>query len=99
MPAELNKIKRMTLNQINVGPRRNLLKLKSIDEKKIKKRIEDYMILAQHAFNVQNMAEYVNSELEKSYPPFFIQKFMKNSMNLLYKKVKTRPNNVDLFRL
>ena len=89
----------MSVDQIAIGTNKNFIKLNSKDEKQLKKSIGEYLIITQHAFNVQDVTDYVNSELTESFPSYFIQKFMKSSMRLTYKKVKPRPNNINLCKL
>ena len=52
-----------------------------------------------HTFIVKDVMNYVNKELNKTFPEYFIRNFMKNHMRLTYKKVKPRPNNIDFAKL
>ena len=94
-----NKIKRMTIGQFNTRLNRNLIKLNYLNRKHLNKCIEEYIANTHHTFCARDVTNYVNKELSKTYPEFFIRKFMKAEMKLSYKRVKPRPNNVDLFRL
>ena len=76
----------MSVDQIAIGPNKNFIKFNSKDEKQLKKCIGEYLITTQHAFNVQDVTDYVNSELTESFSLCFIQKFMKNSMRLHTRK-------------
>ena len=89
----------MTLEQSNIGPNRKFVKLKNSTEKCLKKCIEKYIESTQHAFNVKDVANYIYEELGLSFSVNFVRRFMKTNMNLMYKRVKPRPNNIDLVKL
>ena len=57
------------------------------------------MLRTNYAFIVKDVARYVNKELNKALPEYFIRNFMKNYMRLSYKKVKPRPKNIDFDKL
>ena len=94
-----NKIERMTIRQFNIRSKRNLIKLNSLNRKYLRISIEEYIANTHHTFCAKDVVNYVNKELSTTYPEFFIRKFMKAEMKQSYKRVKPRPNNVDLFRL
>ena len=63
------------------------------------KTINDFLENTKHAFIVKDVADHANKELNENYPEHFIRKIMKNKLNLSYKKVKPRPNNIDMNKL
>ena len=89
----------MNLEKSNIGPNRKFVKLKNLIEKCLKKCIEKYIESTQHAFNVKDVASSIYEELGFSFSVNFLRRFMKTNMNLTYKRVKPRPNNVDLVKL
>ena len=89
----------MTMEDVNLRPNRDFIKLNSSNTKYLKKWIEDYIINTHYTFNAKDVTNFVNKELSKTYPVSFIRNFMRVEMKLTYKRVKPRPNNVDLSKL
>ena len=54
---------------------------------------------SKHAFIAKDVIKYVNKEMSKSFPEYFIRNFIINRMRISYKKVMQRPSNIDLDRL
>ena len=48
---------------------------------------------------MEDVIEFIAKVLEEKYPIYFMRKFMKIQMNLSCKRIKPRPNNVDLVKL
>ena len=89
----------MTYEQVYSIPKRCFIKLSSMKKKEREKSIEKYVTNTYHTFHAKDVAEFVVKDLEEQYPVWFIRKFMKRWMNLSYKKIKPRPNNIDLMKL
>ena len=70
-----------------------------MEEKSLKKSIKKYLLSTHHTFFAKDVAAFVAKDLTIQYPTYFIRSFMKNQMRLSYKKIKPRPNNVDLTKL
>ena len=89
----------MSNEQILIGPKRRFIKLSHSKEILLIKTVNDFLENAKHAFIVKDVADHANKELNENYPEHFIRKIMKNKLNLSYKKVKPRPNNIDMNKL
>ena len=48
-----------------------------------------------HTFIERDVMNFVNKELSKTLPEYFITNFIKNQMRLTNKKVKSRSNNIN----
>ena len=89
--SQINKIKRMNLDQIDNRKIRAYIKLTKSEKKLLLSSIDRFYRNTNHAFNAKEVADYVNSSLNKNYPLYFIRRFMKSEINLSYKRVKPRP--------
>ena len=89
--SQINKIKRMNLDQIDNRKIRAYIKLTKSEKKLLLSSIDCFYQNTNHAFNAKEVADYVNSSLNKNYPLYFIRRFMKSEINLSYKRVKLRP--------
>ena len=91
----INKIKRTNLSQLWKGRSRKLAKFYGTEMKNIIQELKKFINWVNHAFNSIEITNHVNFELNKNYKPYFIRKLMKSELNLTFKKVKPRPNNVN----
>ena len=95
-PSLITKIKRMSNNQINNENSIQYEKLYGKDKEDLVMQIKNFINQTKYAFNANEATKYVNSVLKREYKTSQIRKIMKCEMNLTYKKIKPRPNNVDL---
>ena len=58
-------------------------------------KLKCFITNVDYAFNSIEITNHINSKLNKNYKPCFIRKLMKNELDLTFKKVKPRPNNVN----
>ena len=93
--SQISKIKRTSINQIQWGPRRNYTKLSSRENKLLSKTIVSYHRNTCTPFTAKDVVEYVENKINKWYLIHFIQRFMKLNWGLTYKKVNSRPINID----
>ena len=59
----------------------------------------EYSKQAQEVFTAKDMADHINLKLNSSFKVEFIRKFMRNKANLRYKKIKSRPSNVNFMKI
>ena len=52
-----------------------------------------------HPFWVADVVKYIKEKLNEDYPSCFIRRFMKLESNLTYKKIRPRPNSVNINKL
>ena len=57
--------------------------------------IKNFINNVDHAFNSIDVTNHINIKLNKDYKPSVIRRLMKTELNLIFKKVKPRPNNVN----
>ena len=58
--------------------------------------LKNFIDDADHAYNSIEITNYVNRILIKSYKPNYIKNLLKIELNMSYKKVKLRPNTINL---
>ena len=61
--------------------------------------IKEHLKTTKHTLKAKEITEYLNNSLNLAYFVSFIRTIMKSQMRLSYKRVKSRPNGVDLDRL
>ena len=55
--------------------------------------IKNFINEVDHNFNFIDVTNHINIKLNKDFKPSVIRKLMKSELNLIFKKVKPRPNN------
>ena len=78
---------------------KNYIKLCDYQKKELLLQINKYCRNTYHTFISANVTEYVDKELGEIFPSQFISKFVKEELNLTFKKVKKRPSNVNFTKL
>ena len=94
-PSLINKIKRTDLSLLWSERSRKLIKINGIEMNSVIEELKCFITNVDYAFNSIEITNHINSKLNKNYKPCFIRKLMKNELDLTFKKVKPRPNNVN----
>ena len=94
-----NKIKRSTLNLQNKISWRKITKVYGTNKEILVKSIKEYVLNIKNTLTAQEVTMHINRTLNTFYSVSFIRKIIKNEANLSFKRVKSRPNNIDLKRL
>ena len=97
--SALNRIKWCSLNQINSTCQRNVIKISHKERKAVVNAINDCVQTTKYVQTAKDITEHVNSSLGSSYSVNFVRNLMKSHMKLSYKRVKSRPNGVDIDRI
>ena len=95
----LNKIKRSSLDDLNKYSKRNITKVSDSKEKIIVKLIKKCIQSVRSTTTAKEVTDKVNGKLNTSYSVNFIRGLMKNKANLSFKRVKSRPNSIDMDRI
>ena len=95
----ISKIKRMNNFEVVRGPVRNIIKLNILQKKILAKEINHIIKNNNYAIDCKDITVSTNNLLGTNYPVYFIRSFMKNELNYSYKRVKSRPNQIDMKRL
>ena len=95
----LNKIKRSSLDYLNKYSKRSITKVSDSKEKIIVKLIKKCIQNVRSTTTAKEVIDKVNGELNTSYSVNFIRGLMKNKANLSFKRVKSRPNSIDMDRI
>ena len=98
-PSQINKIKQMKDLKIAIGPHKRFVKLKKHDKKILANEIIKFNEINKYPYYASDITAYVNNQLRWDYTVQFVRSFMKNELNFTYKRIKSRPNNVNLDRL
>ena len=93
--SEIYRIKRMSLAQVMRGSIRKWRKIYGEDRNKLIEELRDFIASSCHAFNSNEVTNHMNSKFNENYRPEWIREIMKNDLNLTYKRIKPRPNNID----
>ena len=59
----------------------------------------EYSKQAQEIFTAKDMADHINLKFNSSFKVEFIRKFMRNKAKIRYKKIKSRPSNVNFMKI
>ena len=95
----INIIKRMSNFEVERGPVRIIIKLNILQKKILAKGINHIIKNNNYAIDCKDITVSTNNLLCTNYPVYFIRSFMKNELNYSYKRVKSRPNQIDMKRL
>ena len=95
----LNKIKKNLSSLQHKGEIRNVTKIFGSKKKYLIKSIEEYTLNAKSTITAKEVTAAVNKALNTSYSVCFVRKIMKSEANLSFKRVKSRPRNIDLLKI
>ena len=95
----LNKIKKSSLNLKHKWKIRDVTKIFGSRKKELIKFIEEYALNAKSTITAKEVTVAIKKVLNASYSVSIIRKIMKNGVNLSFKKVKSRPRNIDLLKI
>ena len=93
------RIKRMKLSEVERKPIKQIIKLTLSQKKGLTKAINNTLKTTNYSIDCKEITQEVNNDLETYYPTYFIRKFMKEKLNYSYKRIKSRPNNINLDRI
>ena len=97
--STLSRIKRCPLNHINQLKSRNIVKVYGEQKEKLANTIMKYIVNTKHTSTAKEITLFVNKSLNSTYSIGFIRVFMKNHINLSFKRVKSRPRNINLDKI
>ena len=92
----LIKIKHRSWQQINNMSNRDKMKVYGENKHILRNEIWLFIKNCEYSFTTNDVTQHVNLKLNTNYPVKLIRTIMKNELNLSYKKVKSRPNSIDL---
>ena len=95
----LQRIKLLTNNQINDISTRRIKKLYGSKREEVIMLINKYLQENTHTITSKEIAAHVNQILQSDYDANFIRKIMKDQLMLRFKRIKQRPNNIDLYKV
>ena len=75
---------------------RNIVKVYGEQNEKLANTIIKYIVNTNNTSTVKKVALFVIKSLNSTYSIGFIRVFMKNHINLSFKRVKLRPSNIYL---
>ena len=76
--SQINKIKRMNDIEIISGRSKSIIKMNTNQTDLLRRAINEFIINTDYVFIAEDVANFVNKTLNKSYPIYFIRAFMKN---------------------
>ena len=97
--STLSMIKRCHLNHISQLKSRNIVKVYGEEKEKLTNTIMKYIMNTKHTSTVKDITLFVNKSLNSTYFIGSIRVFMKNHINLSFKRVKSRPSNINLDKI
>ena len=89
----------MRINEIFKGPSKNYTKILTYNKENIIKWIKEYIKSTNYPFNAVELTEIDNEKLRTNYSVNLIRNFLIFDLNMSYKRVKPRPNNIYLNRV
>ena len=95
----LNRIKRSALKFQDKWKVRNITKIYGNQKKILIKSIKEYVLNAKSRLTVLEVTSSINQKLNTSYQVNLIRMIMKNEANISFKRVKSRPRNIDLKKI
>ena len=95
----LYKINQSNWEQINNKSHKKLIKLYRKDKSILLNEITTFVNGWEYTLNAKEITNHINSKLSTNYSTQFIRKIMKEDLKLSYKKVNSRPNNIDFNKL
>ena len=95
----LNRIKRCDKSLVLHLKRRKLVILKENQNLGVINCIKEYVYKIENAITAKDVTSHVNYILKINYSIKYIMRIMKNQVKLGFKKVKSRPINIDFDRI
>ena len=89
----------MRINEIFKGPTRNYTKILTYNKENLIKWIKEYINSTNYPFNAVELTEIANEKLRTNYSVNLIRNILKFDLNMSFKRVKPRPNSIDLNRV
>ena len=91
----LNKIKRSKLDVQEEWNHREITKIYETHKEVLIKSISEYVANTRKTLTTKEVTININRSFNTSYSVDFIRKIMKNESNITFKRVISRPNNID----
>ena len=98
-PSVVNKIKRSSYFQLKQARVKKIVKHYGTQKAKLLNSIKDFMKMNWSTFTAKEVTKHVNLNLNSDYSIKTIRQFMKTDMNMSYKRVKSRPININLKKI
>ena len=98
-PSVVNKIKRSSYFQLKQARVKKIVKHYGTQKAKLLNSIKDFMKMNWSTFTAKEVTKHVNLNLNSDYSIKTIRQFMKADMNMSYKRVKSRPININLKKI
>ena len=95
----LNRIKKKQIDENFCLKRRKINWIYGARKEIIEELIHFYFQNYQYTTTAQEITEFINHKLHSNYNVDFIRKLMKSLTNLSFKKVKSRPSNIDFNKI
>ena len=95
----LNRIKRCDKSLVLDPKRRKLVILNENQKLRVINCIKEYLYKIENAITAKDVTNHVNCILKANYSIKYIMRIMKNQVKLGFKKVKSRPINIDFDRI
>ena len=98
-PSVLYKIKRMTSENIKRGCLRRLTKLNPSDKNIVLLAMKEYLESQISPYTAIDVKAHLKAKLDIELPVQLIRKFLKYELNYSFKRVSSKPTNLDLQKL
>ena len=85
----------MNLAQVMRSSKRKWIKICSGDSDKLIEELRAFVANVSNAFNSNEITNHINSKHNENYKSYWISEIMKRQLNLNYKRIKPRPNNIN----
>ena len=95
----LNKIKRRPWNQINSIKRRKIVKIYDKNREDLINIIKEYVFNSKNILTAKEIVDHANNILNTTYSASFIRTIMKKEMMLSFRRIKSRPSNIDFDKI
>ena len=97
--STLSKIKRCSWSHINQLKSRNIQKIYGQQKDELISAIIQYITNTKYTSTAKEITSHVNKSLNTTYSVNFIRSQMKKSINLSFKRVKSRPYSINLNKI
>ena len=98
-PSVLYKIKRKTNEDIAKGPEKKFNKILKSNKEILTKELMNLIVHTNIPLNAVEVTKIVNDRLKTNYNSSFIRKILKYNLHMSFKRIKSRPNSIDLNRV
>ena len=95
----LNRIKRCSWSEIKNSKWRDLIKINNSEWQMLMEVIKDYILKTRTTVTAKEITNHINLIQQKSYSVKYIRNFMKSQAKLTFKRVKSRPWNIDIEKI